>query len=110
MAVRSSGDPELYYFTVFGNPSSKTAWGWRVEGHHLSLRFAVDNGKMTATSTPQFLGSNPAEVRQGPQAGLRVLATQEDTGRALVQSLGAAEQAIAIVGPKARGDIATGTA
>ena len=23
-------DPEMYYFTVFGTPGDKTAWGWRV--------------------------------------------------------------------------------
>jgi hypothetical protein len=102
-------DPDLYYFTVFGEPSTKTGWGWRVEGHHVSLRFAVDNGKMSVTSTPQFYGANPAEVREGPQQGLRVLAAEEDTARALVTSLTDAEKATAIVRPAAPGDIATMT-
>lgn len=102
-------DPDLYYFTVFGDPSTKTDWGWRVEGHHVSLRFAVDNGKMAVTSTPQFYGANPAEVREGPQAGLRVLAAEEDTARALLASLTDAEKTTAIVRPTAPGDIATMT-
>jgi hypothetical protein len=69
-------DPELYYVTVFGDPSAKGAWGWRLEGHHVSLRFAIDNGRMLVSSTPQFLGSNPAEVPYGygPYTGLRVRA------------------------------------
>ncbi len=36
-------DPEMYYFTVFGTPGDK-AWGWRVEGHHLSQNFTIANG------------------------------------------------------------------
>jgi hypothetical protein len=104
-------DPELYYFTVFGDPGVKGQWGWRVEGHHVSLRFAVDNGRMQVTSTPQFLGSNPAEVPYGygPYTGLRVLAVQEDLGRALVTSLDAKHRAVAIIGDTPRGDIETST-
>jgi hypothetical protein len=97
-------DPELYYLTVFGDPSAKGAWGWRLEGHHVSLRFAIDNGRMLVSSTPQFLGSNPAEVPYGygPYTGLRVLAAQEDVARALVLALDARQQAIAIVAPNPR--------
>ena len=103
-------DPELYYLTVFGDPSTKGAWGWRLEGHHVSLRFAIDNGRMLVSSTPQFLGSNPAEVPYGygPHTGLRVLAAQEDAARALVLALDSKQQAIAIVAPKPRG-FASGT-
>jgi hypothetical protein len=104
-------DPELYYFTVFGDPSTKGQWGWRVEGHHVSLRFAVDNGRTVVSSTPQFLGSNPAEVPYGygPYTGLRVLASQEDLGRALVTSLDAKAKAAAIIGDTPRGDVASST-
>ena len=103
-------DPELYYVTVFGDASAKGAWGWRLEGHHVSLRFAIDNGRMLVSSTPQFLGSNPAEVPYGygPYTGLRVLAAQEDAARALVLALDAKRQAIAIVAPNPRG-FASGT-
>ena len=103
-------DPELYYLTVFGDPSTKGAWGWRLEGHHVSLRFAVDNGKPLVSSTPQFLGANPAEVPYGygPHTGLRVLAAQEDAARALVLALDPKRQAIAIVAPNPRG-FASGT-
>jgi len=34
-------DPELYYFTVFGQPGGKDPWGWRAEGHHVSLHFSI---------------------------------------------------------------------
>ena len=45
---------------------ARGAWGWRVEGHHLSLHFAVANGRVVATS-PTFTGANPAEVKDGPR-------------------------------------------
>jgi hypothetical protein len=104
-------DPELYYFTVFGDPGMKGQWGWRVEGHHVSLRFAVDNGRMQVSSTPQFLGSNPAEVPYGygPYTGLRVLANQEDLARTLVTSLDAKAKAVVMIGDTPRGDIASST-
>ena len=34
-------DPELYFFSVFGTPAAKGTWGYRVEGHHLSLHYVV---------------------------------------------------------------------
>ncbi len=52
-------DPGLYYFSVFGSPGDKSPWGWRMEGHHVSLNITVVNGVMTAW-TPDFRGSNPA--------------------------------------------------
>src|ERR671913_321990 len=59
---------EEYLFSVFGTPAAKGRWGWRVEGHHISLRFAVVDGAASNTiaTSPMFLGSNPAEVRDGP--------------------------------------------
>ena len=30
-------DKEEYLFSVFGTPAAKGRWGWRVEGHHISL-------------------------------------------------------------------------
>jgi hypothetical protein len=100
-------DPVNYFFSVFGDPTAKAGWGWRVEGHHVSLHFAVDNGKMMVSSTPIFFGSNPARVPSGPQEGLRILGAQEDAGRALVTSLDDAQKAVAIYQPNAPGDIAT---
>jgi hypothetical protein len=102
-------DPELYYFTVFGEPSEKGAWGWRYEGHHISLNWTVVEGKLVA-STPQFLGANPAEVRDGPQKGTRALPAEEDLGRALVKSLSADQGgAQAVLSKDAPEEILTGS-
>ena len=66
-AARWARDKEEYLFAVFGSPSTKDAWGWRVEGHHISLRFTVADGaaRGNLSTSPMFLGANPAEVRDG---------------------------------------------
>ncbi len=102
-------DPERYFLTIFGTPSDRGKWGWRVEGHHLSLNFVLEDGKITA-ATPSFFGANPAEVRQGPRQGLRTLADREDTALRLVQALDGNQQKTAIVSPEAPKEIrAAGT-
>jgi hypothetical protein len=101
-------DPELYFFSVFGTPGAKAPWGWRVEGHHLSLHFVAGTGTLVASS-PAFLGTNPAEVRQGPETGKRLLGTQEDTARALLMALDPAQRATATFAADAPTDILTMT-
>ena len=86
---------ELYYVSLFGAPG-KDVWGFRVEGHHLSLNFTVRGDAVLAT-TPSFLGTNPAEVRTGPRAGLRVLAREEDLARQLLKSLEPKQRAVALI-------------
>lgn len=100
-------DPDLYYFTVFGEPSDTGAWGWRYEGHHVSLNFTVKDGKVIA-GTPMFYGANPAEVREGPMKGTRALAPEEDLGRALVKALDGTKRTEAVINTVAPADIITG--
>src|SRR4051812_5666759 len=103
-------DPEQYCFSIFGTPAAKGVWGWRVNGHHLSLHFNVGNGSMVASS-PAFFGSNPAEVRvDGPKKGLRVLGDREDTARALLMAFDAKQRTEATITDVAPNDIVTKTA
>jgi hypothetical protein len=99
-------DPEKYFFSIFGTPSARDTWGWRVEGHHVSLHFTVVNGTLVA-GAPTFFGSNPAEVREGPKKGLRILGAEEDAARALLQSLDATQREKAIINATAPSDMAT---
>jgi hypothetical protein len=99
-------DELLYYFSIFGKPAMDAPWGWRVEGHHLSVNFTIAGGHISAT--PNFVGANPAEVRlDGPQNGQRALAAEEDLGRAFVLSLSAPQRGQAIISSTAPGDILT---
>jgi hypothetical protein len=101
-------DPELYFFTVFGTPGPKGAWGWRVEGHHVSLHFTVADGA-AVVGAPSFFGTNPAEVRDGPKKGLRVLDREQDAGRALMMALDDAQKKTALIAEVAPTDILTKT-
>ena len=98
-------NPELYYVSLFGKPG-QDVWGFRFEGHHLTLNFTLRGDQVLAT-TPSFLGTNPAEVRTGPRAGLRVLAVEEDLGRKLVKSLDARQGALAIYSKDAPSEVLT---
>ncbi len=102
-----SRDPELYYVTIFGDPKPDGTWGWRVEGHHLSVNFTIVEGDHIAT-TPSFYGANPARVLSGPQKGLRTLKAEEDLARKLVKSLSANQRDAAIFSKEPPHEILTG--
>ena len=104
---RFARDPDLYYVTLFGTPSNELPWGWRVEGHHLSLNFLIAGGRRIAP-TPNFFGSNPARVPEGHRlAGLRILSREEDLARQLVISMGAEQRVKVVVAPNAPDDLLT---
>ena len=102
-------DPDLYFFSIFGQPGDGSAWGWRAEGHHLSLNFTLVSGTLVATA-PAFFGANPARVPSGSRQGLRVLAAEEDIARELVGALDAEQRADAVLDIEAPRDILTGNA
>jgi hypothetical protein len=105
-----SRDPENYAFAIFGAPEAQAPWGWRIEGHHLSLHFTLGRDGVAAT-LPQFLGANPAEVPRdipnGPRKGERVLREEEDRAFALLASLSPAQRGAAIFSERPFGDIVT---
>ena len=78
-------DPDAYFFTIFGMPGESEDWGWRFEGHHLSLNFTLRDGRIVSAA-PAFWGVNPANVLDGPNKGMRVLESEEVLGRALLKS------------------------
>ena len=102
-------DPELYFVSIFGKPDAKGTWGWRVEGHHLALNFTIVNGRAVA-GAPSFYGTNPAEVRDGPRKGLRVLAAEEDLGRHLAKALDENQRKSGFLPGEVPRDILTGNA
>lgn len=103
--ARVDRNPELYFVSIYGTPAAQGAWAWRFEGHHLSLNFTVVDGKIAAT--PSFMGTNPAEVRDGPKKGLRVLAKEEDLARQLAKSFVGDQGGLGIISKTAPKDIIT---
>jgi hypothetical protein len=99
-------DPERYHVTIYGTPSRTEQWGWRFEGHHLSLNFTLAGDRLVV-DTPSFFGANPATVPSGPTKGLRALGEEHDAGWALFDSLSEAQRREAVVSTRTYGDIVT---
>jgi hypothetical protein len=99
-------DPLNYHFTVFGQPAADKVWGWRLEGHHLSLNFSSEDGTITS-STPSFMGSNPGIVLSGAYMNRQVLAEETNFGFELLHSLSASQKKQAIFAGEAPADIIT---
>ena len=102
-------DPAKYHLFLFGTPSADSSWGWRIEGHHLSISVTVAEGKNVVIA-PAFLGANPAVVKSGPLAGTSVLGEMEAKGRELIKLLTVEQKATAIFTDKAPRDVINGPA
>ena len=105
---RDIRDSDRYYFTVFDEPSSAGAWGWRVEGHHLSLNITLAGGEVVATA-PAFMGSNPAIAGEGRHEGLEVLAAEQTVARELLALFEGPSRETVVFDAEAPPDILTGT-
>jgi hypothetical protein len=103
---RNVRDSSKYYLSLFGSPDQSDVWGWRVEGHHLSVNFTGVGGSAQIVS-PLFMGANPARVPSGPKAGLRILAAEEDVARALVRMLDESRRRVAVFSDTAFVEIET---
>ena len=95
-------DPGRYYWAVFGTPEPDSAWGFRYEGHHLSLNVTAAPDR-PAASLPLFLGAEPREVPAGlPSAGVAALGQEEALVRALYAGLDDAQRVLATLPFKSR--------
>lgn len=106
-ARRERRDPQKYYLSVFGTPDTKGTWGWRLEGHHISLNFTIKDGKVVA-STPEFFGANPGLVDAGPKRAVRVLGPEEDMARQILKLCNEEQQKICWQSKEAPDDLRGG--
>ena len=97
--ARAAGDcrDPQYCFSVFGTPAAKGTWGWRVNGHHLSLHFNVANGSGVAGVADVLRIQPRGSARRAEEGTARFSATEEDTARALLMALDAGQRTTAIV-------------
>ena len=100
-------DPGLYYLALFVGPGGTQPWGWRFEGHHLSVN-VTDLGPHGQIVAPLFMGANPARIPTGPQQGHRLLAGEEDLAFELLRMLDPRQRARATIAAQTFGDIVTG--
>lgn len=99
-------DPGLYWLRVFGRPG-EPVWGWRFGGHHISLNNLIIDGLLVST-TPCFIGADPASTALLGGSPLRPLGGIEDVARNLVRSLTAAQRHHALLHKSAISDIVSG--
>ena len=83
---RHRRDPLNYHFSIFGDPASSEPWGWRFEGHHLSLNFTSSDNKISS-STPTFFGTNPGVIKITGHKDKEVLKKETALSFELVNSL-----------------------
>jgi hypothetical protein len=102
-----SRDSGMYYLSIFGEPSATTLWGWRFEGHHISINYTIAHGRIISP-TPTFFGANPAEIALNGAGVLRPLGNVEDAARELVHALTPEQRAVAILSPAAPPDLMQG--
>ena len=94
-----------YYLAFFGMPSDAN-WGYKIEGHHLSVNYTFTGDNLSVT--PWFIGTDPAEMSITEYAGWRVLGQEEDLGIKLIHLLTPAQQKKATMSDEVPGDIITG--
>jgi hypothetical protein len=122
---RHAGD---YWVAVFGHPSTggsdRQPWGWRFEGHHVSVNVTVipgtprtpgipgtprtPGGGDLVSATPCFLGANPAMIEVAGTAPVQPLVPEEALGRRLLASLDEDQRRQAVLDMGVPGDILTG--
>ena len=93
-----------YWVSVFGEPGART-WGWRFEGHHVSIHASVVEGEVHLT--PLFLGANPAVVGDEGRVVTAPLAAEEAMGFELLHALTVEQRSTAVVADRAPDDILT---
>ena len=103
-ARRDRRDPGKYYLSVFGEPSDNGQWGWRLEGHHVSLNFTIKEGKVVS-STPEFFGANPGTVDAGKGRQIRVLGPEEDIARQILKHCSPEQEKLCWLSKVAPGEV-----
>src|SRR5882757_2687022 len=98
-------DPGQYRLRIFGTPG-QPMWGWRFGGHHVSLNNLVVDGELVS-STPCFLGADPASSPLLGAGVLRPLGGMEELARSLLRSLDEQQRSLAVLTPHAPVDIVT---
>lgn len=101
---RDRRDPGKYYLSVFGEPGDTGNWGWRLEGHHISLNFTLKDGKVVS-STPEFFGANPGTVDAGKGRQIRVLGPEEDIARQILKLCTPEQQQVCWISKEAPGEV-----
>ncbi|MEU5274830.1 DUF3500 domain-containing protein [Streptomyces asoensis] len=84
---------DAYYWTVMGTPSTTEPWGFQFDGHHLVINYFVLGDQVVMS--PCFWGSEPTSMDINGET-VTVCHEEVVAGLAFINSLNAAQQAVAI--------------
>ena len=98
---------DKYSVAIFGEPEAGATWGWRLQGHHLSLNFLVVDGRVSSLA-PAYHGAQPHYVAEGPRQGWHLLGAEEKLGRAVMKALDEKERALATIADEMPRDLFAG--
>jgi len=97
-------DSGFYYLRIFGTPGSDV-WNWSLNGHHLFCAFTIVDGGWIST-TPNFMGSNPALIPNGyTGSGTGILWNTDEMARELMCSFDKDQRSKAVISELAPLDI-----
>lgn len=74
-----------YYFTILGTPSTKTPWGFQLNGHHLAINYFVLGDQVVMS--PTFMGGEPIITTSGKYKGNTIFQDEQNIGLKFMQSL-----------------------
>lgn len=83
-----------YYFSLLGEPSSKSPWMWQFGGHHLAINATLVGDRVTLA--PSLTGGQPIDFEIDGRK-VRQMADEEDAAYRLIDSLTAEELKKAVV-------------
>jgi hypothetical protein len=98
----------LYWLTFMGEPSETEPWGWQLDGHHLIVNYFVLGDQVVMT--PLFVGSEPVIAHSGKYKGTAILQAEQGKGLALINALGEAHRAKAVLSTSKTGNNNVGEA
>ena len=87
---------QYYYLALIGTPSDTGPWMWQFGGHHLAVNATIAGGRVS--TTPSFIGDQPASYADAAGATVRPLGDIEDEAFALVNSLDDTQKQAAVLG------------
>jgi hypothetical protein len=92
---------DAYHITIMGIPSTKTPWGWQLEGHHLVINYFMLGSQVVMS--PCFYGSEPTSIDDNGTE-IRVFDEHIAAALAMVKSLSTKQRATAILSVTKPGD------
>ena len=100
----SDRNSERFSIALFGTPGSQDLWGFRIEGHHISLSWTLKGDEIVAL-TPASFSVIPQHIPIGNLKGTVVLDAEETLARKLITDLNGAKLRNAIFAESKPGNV-----